>query len=183
MANTEHQESLDFLDILSVCLYRLGISVFAFGLIAMTISGLHLIEGAAFYDRNVLLLIAIAGVLTAANIHVYSKTVRTVISWSTWVGLLFMVSDPDLSRVWLSLGFVFVTFSGVALKESFCFKVPGLKAVPVLLAIATFAFCFEILTVANIATGLSGLIMGFLSISKWRMPLHFDIGIKANYEV
>ncbi|HHF3149175.1 TPA: hypothetical protein ACPJ2A_000963 [Vibrio diabolicus] len=153
MANTEHQESLDFLDILSVCLYRLGISVFAFGLIAMTISGLHLIEGSAFYDRNVLLIIAIAGVLTAANIHVYSKTVRTVINWSTWVGLLFMVSDP------------------------------GLKAVPVLLAIATFAFCFEILTVANIATGLSGLIMGFLSISKWRMPLHFDIGIKANYEV
>lgn len=44
MANTEYQESLDFLDILSVCLYRLGISVFAFGLIAMTISGCTLLK-------------------------------------------------------------------------------------------------------------------------------------------
>ncbi|MEI8597035.1 hypothetical protein P4S64_03275 [Vibrio sp. M60_M31a] len=43
-----------------------------------------------------------------------------------------MLSDYDLSRVWLSLGFVFVTFSGIALKESFCFKVPGLKLVPAL---------------------------------------------------
>ena len=30
---------------------------------------------------------------------------------------------------------------------------------------------------------LAGLVMGFLSFAKWRMPLHFDIGIKANYEV
>lgn len=35
MANTEHQETLDFLDKLSVCLYRAGISVFAIALLGL----------------------------------------------------------------------------------------------------------------------------------------------------
>ncbi|PFG57956.1 putative integral membrane protein [Vibrio sp. ES.051] len=183
MANTEHQEPLDFLDILSVCLYRLGISVFAIGLIGVALSAFGFMEDMTAYYRSMLLMIAIAGALSAANIHVYSKAVRMVISWSSWIGVILMVSDPNLGHVWLSLGFVFVTFSGIALKESFCFKVPGLKAVPILLAFATFAFCFELLFATGITMVVSGLIIGYLSIAKWRMPLHFDIGIKANYEI
>lgn len=35
MANTEHKETLDFLDKLSVCLYRAGISVFAIALLGL----------------------------------------------------------------------------------------------------------------------------------------------------
>lgn len=180
MANIEHQETLDSLDKLSVCLYRLGISLFALTLIAlaMVVYGVFL-QGYQWALTS----ICVAGALSAANVHIYSKRVRVVICWSSWIGLILMVSDFELSRVWLALGFIFVTFSGIALKESFCFKVPGLKLVPVLLATATFSFWYELPILAALSMLIAGLIMGYLSIAKWRMPLHFDIGIKDNYEV
>ncbi|MGP8307954.1 DUF2301 domain-containing membrane protein [Vibrio sp. YIC-376] len=183
MADTDYEETLDILDKLSVCLYRTGISLFALSLIGFSVLSFGWFSGLDEHYHIVLVMIGISAAFSAANIHIYSKSVRLAISWSSWVGLLIMLSDFDLSRAWLSLGFVFVTFSGIALKESYCFKVPGLKVVPILLAASTFALCFELLTLAAIAMLLAGLIMGYLSIAKWRMPLHFDIGIKAKYEV
>ncbi len=183
MADIDHQETLDFLDKLSVCLYRAGISLFSLALISFAVVACGWIDVLAEHYRTVLVVIGIAAALSAANVHIYSKAVRLVISWSSWIALLLMLSDVDLSLVWLSLGFVFVTFSGIALKESYCFKVPGLKLVPVLLAVSVVALYLNYLFVAAIAMLLAGLIMGYLSIAKWKMPLHFDIGIKANYEV
>ncbi|MDV6250410.1 DUF2301 domain-containing membrane protein [Vibrio sp. EA2] len=183
MADTEHEEKLDFLDKLSVCLYRLGISVFSLSLLGLSALVFGWFGGLGEYYRSVLVMIGISAAFSAANIHIYSKTVRLAISWSSWIGLVLMLSDYDLSRVWLSLGFVFVTFSGIALKESYCFKVPGLKFVPILLVVTTLAHYFDFLNVAAIAMLLAGIIMGYLSIAKWRMPLHFDIGNKAKYEV
>ncbi|MEX3070672.1 DUF2301 domain-containing membrane protein [Vibrio alginolyticus] len=183
MADIDHQETLDFWDKLGVSLYRAGISLFSIALIGFSTMALGWFSGLGEYYRSVLVMIAIAAALSAANVHIYSKTVRLVISWSSWVALVLMLSDFELNRVWLPLGFVFVTFSGIALKESYCFKVPGLKLVPVLLAVSVFALCFGSQIIAAIATMIAGLIMGYLSIAKWRMPLHYDIGIKANYEV
>lgn len=94
-----------------------------------------------------------------------------------------MISDAEQTRIWLSLGFLFVSFSGIALKESFCFKVLGLKLVPVLLASTTLSLWLEQSLVSSVLLALAGLVMGYLSIAKWRMPLHFDIGNKANYEI
>ncbi|MCF7481002.1 DUF2301 domain-containing membrane protein [Vibrio sp. J1-1] len=181
MADIDHQETLDFLDKVSVCLYRAGISLFAVSLVGFSL--LTWFSDLDSHYRSVLVFIGIAAAFSAANIHVYSKTVRLAISWSSWIGLVLMLSDHDLSRVWLSLGFVFVTFSGIALKESYCFKVPGLKLVPLLLFVVTFVLCFDHLFIASVGMLLAGLIMGYLSIAKWRMPLHFDIGNKAKYEV
>ncbi|AGB11935.1 DUF2301 domain-containing membrane protein [Vibrio parahaemolyticus] len=183
MANTEHQETLDFLDKLSVCLYRAGISVFAIALLGLAALESQWLDGMDGRYRAVFAVFTIAGAMSASNIHVYSKSVRTIISWSGWIGAILMVCDPELNRVWLALGFIFVTFSGIALKESFCFKVLGLKLVPTLLVVTTFALWFEQSTIVAISALLAGLIMAYLSIAKWRMPLHFDIGIKANYEV
>lgn len=183
MADIDYQETLDFWDKLSVSLYRAGISLFSISLIGFSALAFDWFSGLGEYYRSALVMIAIAAALSAANVHIYSKTVRLVISWSSWVALVLMLSDFELSRVWLSLGFVFVTFSGIALKESYCFKVPGLKLVPVLLAVSSFALCFGFQVVAAIAMMIAGFIMGYLSIAKWRMPLHYDIGIKANYEV
>ncbi len=183
MADIDHQETLDFWDQLSVSLYRAGISLFSLSLIGFSALAFGWFGGMDDHYRSVLVLIAIAAALSAANIHIYSKTVRLVISWSSWVALVSMLSDFDLNRVWLSLGFVFVTFSGIALKESYCFKVPGLKLVPVLLAISVVALCFGFLAIIASATLLAGVIMGYLAIAKWRMPLHFDIGNKSKYEV
>lgn len=183
MADTDHKETLDILDKLSVGLYRTGISLFALSLIGFSVLAFGWFSGLDDHYHSVLVMIGASAALSAANIHIYSKLVRLTISWSSWVGLLIMLSDYDLNRVWLSLGFIFVTFSGIALKESYCFKVTGLKLVPILLTVSTFALFIDLLTIAAITMLLVGMIMGYLSIAKWRMPLHFDIGIKANYEV
>ncbi|ASI93667.1 MULTISPECIES: DUF2301 domain-containing membrane protein [Vibrio] len=183
MANTEYQETLDLLDKLSVCLYRLGITLFAVALLCFSIIVSGAITSSLFVYQASLIALCVASALSAANIHVYNKHVRAAISWASWIGLVLMVSDLEFQRTWLGLGFIFVTFSGIALKESFCFKVPGLKMVPVFLAVATFALWFNLPILAAITMLLAGLVMGFLSFAKWRMPLHFDIGIKANYEI
>lgn len=183
MANTEHQETLDSLDKISVCLYRFGITLFAMALLVFSVLISGAISSSPLVYQTSVIALCVAGALSAANVHVYSKHVRAVISWAHWIGLVLMVSDLEFQRTWLGLGFIFVTFSGIALKESFCFKVPGLKMVPAFLAVATFALWFNLPILAAITMLLAGLVMGFLSFAKWRMPLHFDIGIKANYEV
>lgn len=182
MANPEYQEKLDNLDKLSVCLYRTGISLFAIALIAMAVALTGVIQHADLWSGT-LVLTCIATALSAANLHVYNKMVRTIIVWSAWIGIILMLSDGQQSRVWLSLGFLFVTFSGIALKESFCFKVVGLKLVPLLLASTVLLLWLNFALYAALVMIVASLIIGYLSYQKWRMPLHFDIGIKANYEV
>ncbi|WP_114764278.1 DUF2301 domain-containing membrane protein [Vibrio rhodolitus] len=181
MANPEYQETLDTLDKLSVCLYRTGISVFSLALIglATTLSGLVPID----WLPITLLVTCVATAMSAANLHVYNKLVRTIIVWAAWIGILLMLSDGQQSHIWLSLGFLFITFSGIALKESFCFKVMGLKLVPLLLASTVLLLWLDLTLYAAILMMVASLIIGYLSYQKWRMPLHFDIGIKANYEV
>ncbi len=183
MANPEFQEELDTLDKISVCLYRMGISLFSVSCLmagALSYEGITLASVTSPFDKWVFWLILVSTVLSAANIHVYDKTVRTVIMWSGWLSLLLIVISVP---TWVSLGFCFVVFSGIALKESFCFKVPGLKLIPVLLVIAVFCTALHQLPVLAILYMVIGSIMGFLSFKKWQMPLHFDIGVKANYQI
>lgn len=186
MAETEHIAQLDNFDRLSVCLYRLGITVFSGSLIALAVW--YLLPLSSFTPSVnsqywILVLIMVGSALSAANVHVYNKYVRAVIAWSSWIGLVLFYSDMELQRVWLSLGFLLVTFSGIALKESFCFKVFGLKLVPLLLATSVGLLAFSLTIYAAILLFISGVILMYLSIQKWRMPLHFDIGNKANYEI
>ncbi len=183
MANPEHKEVLDGLDKLGVCLYRAGISLFALSLLVFSVMLSGISGDFAPAYSFALLAICISCALSAANIHIYSKNVRAAICWSAWGGILLMLSDSEQTRIWLSLGFIFITFSGIALKESFCFKVVGLKFVPLLLAASTLSLWLQQYLVASVLMALSALIMGYLSIMKWRMPLHYDIGIKANYEI
>lgn len=183
MANPEHEEVLDYFDKLSVCLYRTGISLFALSLFMLAVIQLNWDGPWASYSRVVLITLCVSAALAAANLHIYSKHIRAVISWSAWVGIVLMLSDPDLKRIWLSLGFLFVTFSGIALKESFCFKVVGLKLVPLLLAVATLSLCLNQRVITAVTLAICALVMGYLAWAKWRMPLHFDIGIKANYQI
>ncbi|GAB2662556.1 DUF2301 domain-containing membrane protein [Vibrio panuliri] len=182
MANPEYQEKLDSLDKLSVCLYRTGISLFAIALLFLALSLSSLFNLTHTLSLS-LLITGIAAAMCAANLHVYNKWVRTIIVWSAWIGILLILSDPQQGRVWLSLGFLFITLSGLALKESFCFKVLGLKVVPILLASSIGLLYFTQTIYASILLALTGLIVGYLSFKKWQMPLHFDIGIKANYEI
>ncbi|WP_162046533.1 DUF2301 domain-containing membrane protein [Vibrio taketomensis] len=182
MADTQHQEQLDSLDKVSVCLYRFGISLFSISLLVLSASLANLFS-LANSMHWALLATSAASALAAANLHVYSKVVRTIIVWSSWLGILLMVGDSGQNYMWLSLGFLFVTFSGIALKESFCFNVTGLKLVPLGLVGCILFLVLDHPLVTSVLLIPTGLIMGYLSYQKWKMPLHFDIGIKAKYQV
>lgn len=186
MAETEHVAQLDAFDRLSVCLYRLGITVFSVALIALSVW--YLLPLSSYTPSTgsqywLLIFLMIGSALSAANVHVYNKYVRAVIAWASWIGLVLFCTDMELQRVWLSLGFFCVTFSGIALKESFCFKVLGLKLVPLLLAMSIGLLALNLSFYAAVIFFFSGIILMYLSIKKWRMPLHFDIGNKANYQI
>lgn len=185
MANPEYEETLDVLDKLSVVLYRLGITIFSMTAVlyaAALVSHEGWLVLPHVSESSTDQLFVFATVMCAANIHVYSKTVRTVIAWSGWIGVLLMMGDLGSFYHSLSLGFMFITFSGIALKESFCFRIIGLKLVPVLLVVGVVGLLLEGWGMAGIALGFAGGELLYLAISKWKMPLHFDIGIKANYQ-
>ncbi|MEF1338189.1 hypothetical protein REH81_15615, partial [Vibrio rotiferianus] len=103
MANTEYQETLDLLDKLSVCLYRLGITLFAVALLCFSIIVSGAITSSLFVYQASLIALCVASALSAANIHVYNKHVRAAISWASWIGLVLMVSDLEFQRTWLGL--------------------------------------------------------------------------------
>lgn len=185
MANPEYQESLDRLDVLSIILYRSGISLLAlsFGLIGISYLSLaNQIKLPIIPLQTHQIFLAISAALCAANIHVYNKVVRIIISWSSWIGLVCLLLHPN-EMMWLSFGFFAITTTGIALKESFCFRVFGLKLIPILMIGAVLALYQSWSNVAGICLLSSSLIYLSLAVAKWRMPLHFDIGIKANYEI
>jgi len=185
MANTEHIETLDLLDKISVITYRSGITLFS---LALLLSSLAIADDISLILINLpiktlsLALLALSCAMSAANLHVYDKKVRMIITWSAWIGLILLTQLDDSQLLWIPLGFMFVTFSGIALKESFCFNVAGLKMVPILLCISTFMFALEVWIVAILCFSLCAVIFLFLSIQKWKMPLHFDIGNKKLYQ-
>ena len=87
---------------------------------------------------------------------------------------------------WVStagMGFVFVALSGFALKEQFCFRIPGLRLVPLFLAAATFLHLSPQPWTAGPPMIIAGGVLGWLSIAKIRQPLHFDIGDKSSYQI
>ncbi|MFC0173855.1 DUF2301 domain-containing membrane protein [Vibrio comitans] len=184
MANPEHKEQLDGLDKISVVSYRLGITLFALSLLSLFSAELLCVlelETAPVLREWSINFIAVSAALSAANIHVYDKKVRAIIAWSSWIGLALFIVLP--SKEWLYIGFIFITFSGIALKESYCFKVKGLNLVPLLLILSVLVLWMKEPTILAALVGLSGLIYTVLAIEKWKMPLHFDIGNKANYEI
>ncbi|GEA50036.1 membrane protein [Vibrio inusitatus NBRC 102082] len=184
MANPEHKEQLDGLDKISVVSYRLGITLFALSLLSLFSAELLCVlevKFAPFLREWSLNLIAVSAALSAANIHVYDKKIRSIITWSSWIGLTLFIVIP--TKEWLYLGFMFITFSGIALKESYCFKVKGLNLIPLLLILSVLVLWMKEPTILAPLAGLSGLIYALLAIEKWKMPLHFDIGKKANYQI
>lgn len=186
MANPEHQEKLDQLDMLSVCMYRTGISLFPFALLSyvlLLVNRLNDFNHIPISITTSLSLLGIANALCAANLHVYDKRVRAIITYSGWLGLLLSLVLINSHYLWLAQGFMFITFSGIALKESFCFKVAGLKITPILLSLAVLMMAMMQWMIVVVLLVITSLIFAFLAHAKWRMPLHFDIGNKALYQI
>ncbi|MDB1126205.1 DUF2301 domain-containing membrane protein [Vibrio algarum] len=76
-----------------------------------------------------------------------------------------------------------MTLGGLCFKEYFCFKVPGLPFQPLLLAALWFCLQIDADLASKILATLSSLLFLVVSIAKWRMPRHFDIGDKTKYDV
>lgn len=180
MADPQHQAQLDFIDILSVFLYRLGIVLSAFTLCIPYLSYTY----ALLYLYMPML--AISAALMASSIHVYDKQIRWIIHFSAWLALMLFPLVWRSQQEFLMIAInalLFVTYSGVALKESFCFRLPGLKLVPVLLIISLLANWQDYGTISLLSQSGCAILFIAMSIMKLRMPLYYDIGDKSRYQI
>lgn len=180
MADPQHQEVLDIWDKIGVILYRLGLSLAALLFWAECLEGFHLI--AALNLGTWLLLPAAA---CGFGLHIYLKSIRLLLQGAGWVALLLSIAAIHLQSsplALLSLGACYLLLGALCFKESLCFKVPGIRWMPILLAADWVA---TLMAWSQLHLGLlflAGLGFSAVSIAKWRMPLHFDIGNKANYQ-
>ncbi len=83
MANIEHVETLDSLDKVSVITYRLGITLFSFTLFLSSLAiaddiALVLIDGSL--KEFAFISLALSAAMSAANLHVYDKKIRMIIT-------------------------------------------------------------------------------------------------------
>ena len=169
MADPHIKSQMDWLDYLAVVTYRMG-----FVLAAPSV--LLLGWDTAYPARQMCF---VAAAMCASSLHIYMKSFRLLLQAATWGGLLFYMFGFPM----FGLGGALVTLGGLCFKEYFCFKVPGLPAQPLLLAGLWLSLVFHLATMAQILAGLSALLFLIVSIAKWRMPLHYDIGDKRKYEI
>ena len=169
MADPHIKPEMDWLDYLSVILYRLG-----FVLAAPSV--LLLPWDTPFPAEK---MIFVAATMCASCMHIYLKPVRLLLQAATWGGLACAVLGFES----FGLGGALITLGGLCYKEYFCFRVPGLPAQPLLLAGLWVAWVLDFVMVAQGFAALSALLFLIVSIAKWRMPLHFDIGDKSKYAV
>ena len=194
MANPEHIAQLDGFDRFTVKLYRIGLSICALAL--MGSGALRLFEGTFsslfFNDAPPWYtpfdpIIALGVFIAVSNIHIYDKRFRWFFSAITWAGAAALIATnfyPPIASLigHLGLGLIFITISAIALKERLCFKIVGLRAVPLMLAAAIFLMFGDKQPLAGGTLLLSGAVLAFLAVQKIRMPHHFDIGDKKAYQ-
>lgn len=169
MADPHIRSPMDSFDYLSVVVYRLGFVLAAPAILLLPWQGM-LPAGQ---------LTILAGVMCASTLHIYMKSFRMLLQFASWIGLLAYMAGLPM----LALGGALVTLGGLAYKEQFCFKVPGLQFQPLIVAALWFALWFELPYAAKLLASLSALLFLVLSVAKWRMPLHYDIGDKSKYEI
>ena len=185
MADPHHVPEMDALDRATVVLYRTGIAISALSL-GLLAAAPFLPGVPAAIPRGMVL----AGTaLIVADLHLYDKRIRWVIGASAWVGagLAFAgATAPAAVAHWLAhagLGFLFVSLSAIALKEQFCFRIPLLRAVPALLAVSLVPLVLGATQLATVFLAPAALVFAAMGVAKARMPLHYDIGNKAAYQV
>jgi uncharacterized integral membrane protein len=185
VADPHHVEALDGFDRATVSLYRLGLVTAALGTAGLAAALLAAPDLAPLARVGILLGTA----LIVADLHLYVRNIRWAISASGWLAAVLLaaggVAGPTVGP-WLAdagLGFAFVVFSAVALKERYCFRLPVVVAVPPTLALSLvpLRLGLEIPAAALLAVGAATLAV--LALAKLRMPLHYDIGDKRKYEV
>ncbi|RRJ85193.1 DUF2301 domain-containing membrane protein [Aestuariirhabdus litorea] len=180
MADPNVIATLDAFDRTLVRIYRTGISLAALYLLSAV--GHWAGQPLAPFRQALLML---AATLMASSLHLYDKRIRYALLMSTLLGLLWAALAPRLGVPALPLlveGLLLVTLSGVAFKESHCFRVVGLRWVPLLLLAMVLARAAGSGTLAVSLSLVAGGLMGYLALRKWQMPLHYDIGDRSKYQ-
>lgn len=168
MADPHIESPLDLWDKFTIICYRSGF-VLATLMIAL------LPYFAELAQRGLL----IAGVMLASSLHIYLKSIRLTFQFAMWIGLLCQIFGVPS----LAFGSALLVIGGLCYKEYFCFRIFGLATQPILLALLWLATVAEISLVQIILSAVASLLLLILSIQKWRMPLHFDIGDKGKYQI
>ena len=183
MADPEIEEDLDGLDKLTVSLYRAGLAVSAVGV------ALGAVGEVVGWERDVWPVTAAGVALSVLDMHLYDKRIRWIIAAAGVLGLVLLAAEgsvPEAARHVVhtaGLGFLFVSLSGFALKEQFCFKIPFLRAVPLLLAGAVLPLLAGWSWTAAALLVPAAVLIGVLAAAKLRQPLHYDIGDKSSYQI
>jgi uncharacterized integral membrane protein len=183
MADPHHVEPLDGFDRLTVGLYRAGLVTSALG-----VGGLAWALGSGSPDAPWRWLVYCGVGLVVANLHLYDRAIRWFIGASAWIGALLVLLAPNAPAAapWLAdagLGFAFVVLSAAALKERYCFRVPLVVVVPIVLATALVPLRLGQVGPAAVLLGAGAAVLGLLAGVKGTMPLHYDIGDKRRYQV
>lgn len=178
MANPEIESELDGIDRITVILYRLGLSLAALLLLCR---GVSLLIGQDFLSHRLWLTALVVGSgLCGFCLHIYDKRVRFLLQGLAWGGLMLAATGaPDA----LVLGAALATLCGLAFKEQFCFAIPGIRLVPVLLPLYWLLALLQATWASALVALVSGGLLCLLSLAKWRMPLHFDIGDRSRYQL
>lgn len=126
---------------------------------AMT-AGSGLMSVAAWENDFAATGLIMAALIATTTVHIYDKRFR-----------------------WLILGSALFAFSALAVKEYYCFKLKVLLITPLVLA-GFWAGLVLSIPQLMIACSMAGaILLAVAAFSKWRMPLHYDIGDKSRYEV
>lgn len=168
MADPHIKSPMDFWDYLTVIMYRSGF-------VLATLAVLLLPYQAEIAQKELL----IAGAMLGSSLHLYLKQFRLIFQFAAWLGLLAFIFGLPL----IALGAMLLVVGGLSYKEYFCFRVFGLNFQPIFIAVLWFAFVFEQTVLTHLFSLICGILLLILSIQKWRMPLHFDIGDKKKYQV
>ncbi|KLV05363.1 membrane protein [Photobacterium aquae] len=169
MADPHIQCELDFLDKLTVLLYRSALTASA-GILSIL----------AWETQAATTALVIAALLATTTVHIYDKRFRWLI-----LGSALFATCWQLMGLWspLAMGAALFAFSALTIKEYFCFQLKALLVTPV--ALGGFWFCYvfdqQQISIAFSMTG--AILLAVAAFSKWRMPLHYDIGDKSRYQI
>ncbi|MCW5202174.1 MAG: DUF2301 domain-containing membrane protein [Candidatus Electrothrix communis] len=186
MATPEHTPEMSSLDNMTVALYRTGLTIVAS---AALLYSIERILGVRILGAFYLPVFALGIALASANVHLYDPRFRWFMPFMSWIGFTILAFAYTLKNSGstgdilanLSLGFFYVGASMFAVKESLCFQITGLPTVPLFLCGSALSRLFGFTTAEPYFLLPAALLLTWLVIAKWRMPLNFDVGDKSLY--
>jgi uncharacterized integral membrane protein len=181
LADPHHVPTLDGLDRFTVRLYRTGLVIASAGVLY---AGIRAALSTVIGLPDFLPVILVGVMLCVANVHLYDKLFRWIFGALGMTGaVLWALADLHMLVGLAGLGFTFAALSAFALKEQFCFRVPGMRLVPLMLAASLIGFGLGNAIWVAVLLLPSGVLLSILAVAKLRMPLHFDIGDKSHYQI